>query len=107
MPRKTKRLPVSLAISLESSSGRREARISDLSMEGCFIDSILEAAKGEIIKFALFLPGDEPVNLSGRIVYVMPRIGFGVRFVELTEEKKIILEHIILTLGGDPYSKGD
>jgi hypothetical protein len=107
MPRKSQRLPVSLAISLESSSGRREARVSDLSMEGCFIDTILEVAEGETVKFDLLLPGDKPVELSGEAVYIMPRIGFGVRFADLTEEKKILLEHIILTYGGDPYSKAD
>lgn len=107
MPRQFQRHPLSLEITLESSSGRHEARISDLSIEGCFIDTIINVAEGERVRFDLHLSGDASVSLDGEVVYTMPRIGFGMRFADLTDEKKALLEHVILNRGGDPYSKAD
>lgn len=107
MPRQFQRHLLSLEITLESSSGKHEARISDLSMDGCFIDTIINVAEGEIASFDLRLANDESIPLTGEVVYVMPRIGFGMRFTDLTDEKKNILEQIISTGGGDPYSKAD
>lgn len=105
MPRQYERISVSLEIMLESSSGKRGARISDLSMEGCFIDTITDAAEGEQMIFDVKLPIGEPIRLSGRVAYTMPRIGFGIKFDELPEEKKQFLRQIILAHGGNPYPK--
>ncbi len=41
MPRKEERVPFLMEILLESASGKREARISDIGPEGCYIDSIV------------------------------------------------------------------
>ena len=105
MPRQFERISVSFEIMLESSSGRRSARISDLSMEGCFVDTILDAAEAERVVFDVKLPTGEPVQLSGKVTYAMPRIGFGIRFDELTEEKTQLLKQIILAYGGNPNTK--
>ena len=100
MPRQFERIAISLQILLESSSGKREARISDLSVEGCFIDTILEVNAGEPVVFDVHLPTGQPVRLSGKVAYNMPRIGFGVRFDELSEENAQLLKQIILAHGG-------
>jgi hypothetical protein len=105
MPRQFERVSVSFEITLESSSGKRSARISDLSMAGCFIDTILDAAEGEQMNFDVKLPTGEPVQLSGKVTYAMPRIGFGIHFDELSEEKKQLLKQIILAYGGNPNTK--
>ena len=100
MPRKYTRLHVPLEIVVESSSGNREARISDLSMGGCFIESILSVTDGEMTGFEIRLSPNESMQVNGKIVYSMPGIGFGIRFDELTEEQKFHLEHLILKHGG-------
>lgn len=105
MPRQFERISLSLQIMLESSSGKREARISDLSMEGCFIDTILEVTAGESVVFDVHLPIGQPVRLSGKVAYNMPRIGFGIRFDDLSEEKTQLLKQIILAHGGNPNAK--
>ena len=105
MPRQFERISVSFEIVLESASGKRGARISDLSMEGCFVDTILDAAEGEQMFFDVKLPTGDPVRLSGKVTYAMPRIGFGIRFDELSEENKQLLKQIILAYGGNPDSK--
>ena len=104
MPRQFERIAISLQILLESSSGKREARISDLSMDGCFIDTILEVNAGEPVVFDVHLPTGQPVRLSGKVAYNMPRIGFGVRFDDLSEENAQLLKQIILAHGGNPNS---
>jgi hypothetical protein len=45
--RQHERLSVSISIELTSMSGRREARICDISMGGCYIDCMCRAEPGE------------------------------------------------------------
>lgn len=105
MPREFERIFVSFEIMLESSSSKRSARISDLSLEGCFVDTIIIAAEGETVSFDMKLPAGEPIRISGKVIYAMPQIGFGVHFTDLSEEKKNLLKQIILAHGGNPNSK--
>lgn len=100
MPRKYTRLHVPLEIDLDFLSGIREARISDLSMGGCFVECILNVAEGEPIAFDLRISPDESIRIAGEIVYSMANIGFGIRFTDLTDEQKFHLEHLILKHGG-------
>lgn len=105
MPRNFERTSLSLEIILYSSSGRREARISDLSMGGCFIDTIITPEEGETVNFDVRMPGGEWLKLAGEVVYFMPRIGFGINFTDLDDEKKTRLEQLILANGGRPDPK--
>ncbi len=100
MSRKYTRLHIPLEVEMDFSSGAREARISDLSIGGCFVDSILNVDEGERVSFIIRLSAQESLSLSGDIVYSMPGIGFGIRFDELTEEQRFHLEHLILKHGG-------
>ncbi len=99
-PRQHERIPVSLGIVLESSSGKRDARISDLSLGGCFVDSIAHVSVGEIMVFQVRLPMGLWVQLYGEIVYCAPSFGFGLRFTNLAGEEQILLEQVILAHGG-------
>lgn len=100
MPRKYTRLHIPLEIVIDFSSGRREARVSDLSMGGCFVDSIISVTDGDTIAFELLLSNNEQMKLTGEVVYSMPNIGFGIRFNDLTEEQEFQLELLILKHGG-------
>jgi len=107
MPRQYKRFPISLEIVLEFSSGKREARISDLSMGGCFVDSIMNVSEGEIVSFKLRMPTGQWVELSGKVIYYLPNFGFGIRFTNRTEEKNKLLAQIILAHGGEPWTPAE
>ena len=102
MPRQYKRFPIALEIVLDFSSGKREARISDLSLSGCFIDIVVNVSVGETVFFKLCTPSGQWVELSGEVIYHMPNFGFGIRFTDLPEEKQKLLKQIILARGGDP-----
>ena len=103
MPRKQARTSVSLSILLEWSSGKREARISDISLGGCFIDCLTPISKGETISFKIKISDKEWISLRGEIVFVTVGVGFGVRFISLSEDGKTMLEHLILMNNGNPW----
>ncbi len=107
MPRKYTRLHVPAEITVIASIGSKDARISDLSMGGCFIESIIGVVEGETAKLELKVSADESILIGGKVVYSMQGIGFGVRFDDLTDEHKFHLEHLILKNGGTTHEISD
>jgi hypothetical protein len=107
MPRMQERTPVSLDIILEGASGRRVARISDLSLGGCFIDSVTPIRNGEIVSFKVKTSENEWLDLEGEVVYIFAGLGFGVRFISMTESKQSIIEYLILMNNGNPWGSGE
>ena len=55
-------------------------RVSDLSEDGCFIESLCAPDKGEQIEVMATLAAQQ-LRLRGRVIYVVPAVGFGVAFV--------------------------
>ncbi len=100
IPRQKKRIAISLTIELAAASGNREARISDLSLDGCYVDSITSVRLDEIIKFTLSLPTGRREEMSGVVIYVHEGIGFGLRFNNLSDDQRMLIQQIILTDGG-------
>ena len=107
MPRKQERTPVSLKIILEWSAGKREARISDLSMGGCFIDCLTPISAGETVSFKIKIDEGEFLELYGEIAYVFRGVGFGVRFLSLSENDRSIIEYLILMNNGNPWGSDE
>jgi CheY-like chemotaxis protein len=105
--RQHERLPVSLEVVLEASSGKRDARISDLSRGGCFVDTIGHVSAGESVVFQIRLPTGDWGKLNGEVVYCSPGFGFGLRFTKLAEQEHIVLEQLILAHGGKPLGLRD
>lgn len=73
---------------LESASGKCESRISDMSMGGCYIESISVYRPGEEIAFDVSTTAGEVLRFSGNVAYVLAGFGFGLTFTNLG------LEHI-------------
>jgi hypothetical protein len=103
--RQSERISIPLEITLESASGNRECRISDLSMGGCFVDSIASVSSGEALIVILHLPIGRKLRLTGEVVYIYPGFGFGLRFLSLTDSEHDQLEQLILAHGGKPLLK--
>ena len=93
--RRNKRAPVLIEVIWEGKAGKYEARTSDLSAGGCFVDSIGRAAEGETIIFKLKLPSGEWLKIEGEVTYADPRIGFGVEFRNMSESTKKKLEWLV------------
>lgn len=92
--RRHKRVPAVIAVIWEGASGGHEARTSDLSLAGCFIDTIGQAMPGETIRFKLRLPTGELV-LKGEVMFADPPTGFGVRFTAIPPSDQKQLEWLI------------
>ncbi len=102
MNRKYTRLGVALEIYMDFTSGRREARVSDLSMGGCFVDSIVAVSEGEKMGFELKLSPRESLRLKGEVAYVMPGIGFGISFEDVSKFGQDLIAKTITANGGTP-----
>ena len=100
MPREHERYPHFIEIVLESASGKREARISDISIGGCFIDSIAGVFVTERISFVVKADDGRIVDFNGEVTYIFPGIGFGVKFIDLSDEASDYLRHAISSQTG-------
>lgn len=93
--RKHKRVPLLLEVLWEGAAGKYEARTSDISLGGCFIDTTGQMAIGETISFKLCLPAGDGIELQGEVIYELPRMGFGVRFANVSDDQQQRLEALI------------
>jgi hypothetical protein len=80
------RLSVRLDAMWDSSTQVHSARITDLSEGGCYLDSVGEVRRGEIVGFRVLLPDDDWLYLEGEVKHHSVN-GFGVQFTELNEEQ--------------------
>jgi hypothetical protein len=95
--REDKRASVSIQAWWEGQSGRHEARVSDLSMGGCFIDTLSKAELGEVIVFAIKRPDGKWLQLRGQVASVDEHVGFSLAFTYLTEDEQRALAPLIKT----------
>jgi hypothetical protein len=92
--REDERARVSLEAWWEGMSGRHTARVSDISMGGCFIDTLGAAEIGELIVFAIKRPTGGWLQLSGQVVSVDANVGFSVGYSFLTDEEQQELKRL-------------
>lgn len=91
--RSAPRYPLVLAAEVvEMPRGARlNARTSDVSQTGCYIDTLNPVPQGSKIRLRL-THDDEVFEAIGRIVYVSYGLGMGVVFTEVTPEQQQRLE---------------
>lgn len=77
--RRTARTPYA-----EDCSWQRAARVTDLSIRGCYIDSYRVPPLGETVEFTVNIWGQE-VPLRGVVVHATAGIGFAIEFAALDE----------------------
>lgn len=97
--RRHPRVPALFEVEWEGAAGRYEARTSDLSEGGCFVDTIAPASPGEEITFRLRLPAGYRLELRGVVTYHYPNTGFGVRFEAASPEDRKRLEWLVKAEG--------
>jgi Tfp pilus assembly protein PilZ len=71
----------------------RQARITSLSVGGCFVQTADAAETGQRVFLRMALP--EERVLPGEVRYHMPEIGFGLMFVDMTVEERQIIQSLI------------
>ncbi|HEY3024952.1 MAG TPA: PilZ domain-containing protein [Pyrinomonadaceae bacterium] len=83
--RRDERVPLPMEVAWEGDSGKYTSRISDISMSGCYVESIAQTSVGEKVRFEIQLPSGKWLPLIGVVVYRHPQIGFGVNFTTLAD----------------------
>jgi PilZ domain len=77
--------------SWDGASGRREVRITSLSLGGCFVDGSGTPAIGERLRVEIRFVDLPTLSLTGEVAYLERAQGFGVRFVDLAVSDAILL----------------
>ena len=63
-----------------------QARISDISSHGIFIDTVSPAPPGEQLRVSFELPGGEQVDAEGQVKYAQQSVGMGIEFTRIEAE---------------------
>jgi Tfp pilus assembly protein PilZ len=92
MPRQHERNSYLTEIVLESASGKRQARISDICPGGCFVDTLTNVREGEEVLMSCTLETGHQLNVKGRVAYVMQGFGFGVSFTDIDSVSEAALQ---------------
>lgn len=75
----------------ESTATRLKSRVSDISMEGCYLDMVNPLPKGTQVRVVI-TSGEARFEARGTIVYTLEHMGAGVKFDEVGPESVAILQ---------------
>ena len=93
--RKAPRINVALEMQWEGMAGRADARLSDLSLAGCFVESLGTPGIGDVITLRIKLPTGNWLQLRGEVKFRDSHLGFGVAFSDLRPEDQQFIAHLI------------
>ena len=91
---------VSLDVVWQGGAGKYDSRMGEISMDGCFIDSMGQETLCETISFKARLPSGIWVNLQGEVTLQEYPIGFELRFTNLTPENRRLIIEVVAAHGG-------
>lgn len=95
--RSSQRKRILLEAKWESMSNSHEARVDDVSVGGCFVNTFGRVELNEQVNLQIELPSGEWLSLSGFVASYQPGVGFGMSFDSLSEEELATLEELIAT----------
>ena len=82
----------------ESMSRAHEARVDDVSLGGCFVNTYGHVEPKEPVNVQILLPSGEWLALRGRVATYQPGVGFGMSFTDLSENEKAALKKLITSI---------
>jgi len=80
-----------------SVSRRHEARVDDVSLGGCFVNTYAQVELGEHIDLEIQRPSGEWLRLRGHVASYQPGVGFGMSFSPSSAAQTAALEELIRT----------
>jgi hypothetical protein len=95
--RSSRRKRILLEAKWESMSRAHEARVDDVSLGGCFVNTFAHVESDEEVKLQIQLPSGEWLRLQGRVASYLPGVGFGIAFTSLSNEEAVVLKELIAT----------
>jgi len=93
--RSSKRKRLLLEAKWESMSNTHEARVDDISVGGCFVNTLGRVELNEEVNLQIQLPSGAWLPLRGHVTSYQPGVGFGVAFTSLSEMETAALKELI------------
>jgi hypothetical protein len=93
--RKDTRVSVRLEVEWGGWPSRCPDVTSDVSLGGCYVESLNPVEVGEVLNLSLCLPSSKTLRFRGEVRYHQPTIGFGLRFLELSPIEQATLKALL------------
>ncbi len=93
--RSSKRKRLLLEAKWDSMSNTHEARVDDVSVGGCFVNTLGRVELNEEVNLQIQLPSGAWLPLRGHVTSYQPGVGFGVAFTSLSEMETAALNELI------------
>jgi len=75
-------------------SRHHEARVDDVSLGGCFVNTYGHVELNEPVELQILLPSGEWLALKGKVASNQPGVGFGMSFTLSEEDERAVKELI-------------
>ena len=82
-------------------SRKHEARVDDVSLGGCFVNTYGSVEANERVNLQIQLPSGEWLSLRGQVATYQPGVGFGLSFTSLSKIETAALEKLISSVRDD------
>ena len=100
--RRDERVRFPLEVRWEGLSGRHTARVYDISLSGCYIETLGDVQTGERLSFEIQSPTGRWLQFEGRVVHHQRNMGFGLRLVNLSDARRDALSRLLEYARGGP-----
>lgn len=94
--RSEERVSTNLQAKWAGQTGLHDARVVDISMGGCFVNTEARVDISEVISLEIKLPSGEWLLLRGEVAAFQLGFGFGLLFTFLTDDEEFALRELIL-----------
>lgn len=85
----------------ESMSRTHEARVDDVSLSGCFVNTYGHVELNESVNLQILLPSGEWLPLRGQVATYQPGVGFGMFFTALSVKETLALRQFISSIADE------
>ena len=89
------RIPLVMEASWDGSGSKSVARTTDISVTGCFIDTLGQVGVGDTLNLRFKPPDGEYISVQGKVMYQQTGLGFGVRFTKISDSDRLRLDAIL------------
>ena len=93
--RRNKRKRLLLEAKWQSMSSTHEARVDDISLGGCFVDTVGRVELDEAVDLEIRLQSGEWLSLKGKVASYQPGVGFGMSFTSLSKDEVAALKDLM------------
>jgi len=97
--RREPRLSLRLEVQWNGCDERIPDVTSDVSLGGCYVESLNPVFVGEVLSLGLRLPFGDTLPLRCEVRYHQPTIGFGLKFLNLSNFQRSCLEGLLTYWG--------